>query len=70
MYNRGRAAKGGGEVTTVVTDLTVGPDGCRGWAIYIGWGGAGQTEALANCGRQGPQEGVLEGQKIKKTWKY
>ena len=23
----------------VVADPTVGPDGCRGWTIYIGWGG-------------------------------
>ena len=27
--------KGGREVTFIVADLTVGPDGCRGWAIYI-----------------------------------
>ena len=26
----------GREVTLIIADLTVGPDGCRGWAIYIG----------------------------------
>ena len=26
------------EVTRVITDPTVGPDGCGGWAIYVGWG--------------------------------
>ena len=26
-----------GEVTGVIADLTVGSDGCRGQAIYIGW---------------------------------
>ena len=37
---KGRVARGGGEVTTVIANLTVGPDDCGGWAIYIGWGGA------------------------------
>ena len=37
---------GSGEVTGVITDPTVGPDGCRGQAIYVRWGGAGQKEAL------------------------
>ena len=32
----GRATETGGEVTRVVSNLTVGPDCCRGWAIYIG----------------------------------
>ena len=39
-------ARGGGEA-----DLIVGPSGCRGWAIYVGWGGASQEEALTYCGR-------------------
>ena len=59
MYSGGRAARGGGEVTSVVTNLT---DGCRGQAVYVGLGGASQKEALTNGGRQGPQEGILEGQ--------
>ena len=64
MYSRGGVARGGGEVATVIANLTAGPDGCRGWAIYIGWGGASQKEAPTNCGRQGPQEGILEGQQV------
>ena len=43
-------ATGGGEVTTVIPNLTVGPDGYRGWAIYIGLGGANFQEALTYCG--------------------
>ena len=57
---RGKLAWAGGEVATIVANLTAGPDGCKGQAIYIGWGGASLKEALSHCGRQGPQEGVLE----------
>ena len=57
----GREAGRGGEVTRVITDLTVGPDGHRGCAIYIGRGGASSQEALVCHGRQGPLEGILEG---------
>ena len=38
--HRGRMARGGGEVTTVIANLTVGPDGCGGLAIYVRSGGA------------------------------
>ena len=48
-------------VTTVVANPTAGPDGCRGWTMYVGWGGAGLKEAPSHCWRQGPQEGVLQG---------
>ena len=48
--------------STVITDLTVGPDGCGGWAIYVGWGGAGPEEAPTYCGSQSSPEGILEGQ--------
>ena len=63
----GEEAGTGGEVARVISYLTVGPDGCRGWAIYIRRGGARQKETLADSGRQGSQEGVLEGQKIKEA---
>ena len=62
MYSGGREAGGGGEVATVITYLTVGPDGCGGLAIYVGWGGASQEEALADCVRQSSLKGILEGQ--------
>ena len=51
----------GREVTFIIANLTVGPDGCGGWAIYVGWGGASQEEAPTNCGRQSPPEGIPPG---------
>ena len=54
-------AGGGGEVTRVIVNPTVGPDGCRGQAIYIRWGGASSQEALTYCMRQGSLEGILVG---------
>ena len=32
---RGRATQGGREVTFIIADWTVGPDGWGGWAIYV-----------------------------------
>ena len=61
------AARGGGEVTTVIANPTVGPYGCGGWAIYIGWGGASSYEALTYCGRQSPPERILAGCTIKEN---
>ena len=58
-----REAGRGGEVTGVITNLTVGPDGSGGWAIHVGWGGASQKEALTYHGRQGPPRGIPEGWK-------
>ena len=37
---------------------TVGPDGCIGWAIYVGWGGTSQEKALTYHWRQDPLEGI------------
>ena len=51
----GRKVGRGGEVTRIIANPTVCPDGCRGQAIYIGQGGASQEEALTDCGKQGPQ---------------
>ena len=36
VVGRGKMAGGCGQVTVTVADPTVGPDGCRGWAIYVG----------------------------------
>ena len=47
------------EVTRVIANPRVGPDGCRGGAIYVGWGGASLQEAVTYHGRQGPPEGIL-----------
>ena len=55
---------GGGSVTIIVANLTVGPDGCRSWAICLG-GGAFQKEVLPYHQRQGPTEGFPEGRKGK-----
>ena len=60
MERRAEAEKlgGGGEVVGVTANLTVAPDGCRGQAIYVMWGGAGQEEAPTDHGRQGSPEGI------------
>ena len=42
--SRGREVERGREVAGVIINLTVGPDGCVGQAIYVGWGGAHQKE--------------------------
>ena len=60
----------GGEVTGVVTNLTVGPDGCGDWAIHVGQGGASQKEALTYHGRQGALEGIPEDYKCEEAQKY
>ena len=51
----------GGEVTGVVSNPTVGQDGCRGWAIYVKRGEASSQEAPTYCGRKDPSEGILAG---------
>ena len=56
---RGRVTGTGGEVPRVIANPTVGPDGCRGWAIYIGQGGAILWEAPTYHGRQGLPEGIF-----------
>ena len=45
----------------VISNLTVGPDGCSGWAIYTGREGASQEEALTYHTRPGPPEGIPQG---------
>ena len=57
-------AGGGGVITIIVANPTVGPDGCRGRAICLR-GGACQKEAPPYHQRQGPVEGVPEGRKGK-----
>ena len=47
-------------ITVIVADPTVGPDGCRGWAICLR-GGACPKEALPYHRGQGPMERVPEG---------
>ena len=61
MCRGGRATGRGGEVTTVITNLTVGLDDHGIQAIYVRRGGASLQEALTYCGRQGPPEGILVG---------
>ena len=61
MCSRGRVARGRGKVATVIANPTVGPDGCRGQAIYVRWGGASQEEDLTYHGRQSSPEGILKG---------
>ena len=49
-----KKAGGCGKISIIVNDLTVGPDGCRGWAICFGSGRASQEEAVTYHGRQSP----------------
>ena len=60
-------AGGGGAITIVIANPTVGPDGCGGQAICLR-GGACLKEALPYHWGQGPTEGVPG--KVKKTRKY
>ena len=53
-------AGGCGKVPIIVSNMTVGPDGCRSWAICLG-GGASQEEVPTYCGRQNPLEGIPPG---------
>ena len=39
----------------------VGQDDCGGQAIYIGWGGTGQEEAMTDHVKQGSPEGIPKG---------
>ena len=60
----GWTAGGGGAITVIAANLTVGPDGCRGQAICLR-GGACPKEALPYHQGQGPMEGVPESRKGK-----
>ena len=53
---RGGAAQGGWEVTAVVANPTVGPDGCGGWAIYVRWEGANLKEVQSLLWKAKPPE--------------
>ena len=57
-------AGGGGKIPVIITNLTVGPNGCRGQAICFR-GGASEEEAPPYHGRQSPPEGVPQGRKSK-----
>ena len=59
----------GGKVTRAIANLTVGPDGCRGWAIYVGRGGASLQEGPTYHGRQSPPEGILAGCTVEEALK-
>ena len=61
MGGGGKMAEGCWEVTVIIADLTVGSDGCRSQAIYIGSARASQKEALSYHGRQSHPERVPPG---------
>ena len=58
-----------GQVTDIVTDLTVGPDGCRSWAICVG-GEPAQRKLHPAIGGKAPQKEFWKAGKVKKTRKY
>ena len=55
-----------GEVARVITYPTVGPDGCRGWAIYIRWGELARRKLQPTMGGKAPQKEFLKARKVKK----
>ena len=66
----GRVTGTGGEVTGVISNPPVGPDGCRGWAIYVRQGGASSQEAQPTMGDKVPQKEFLWAAPLKKHPKY
>ena len=58
------------EVTRVITDPTVGTDGCRGQDIYVGQGGASQEESSDWPWEARPQKEFLQDGKVKKPQRY
>ena len=56
----GKMAGGCGKVTVIIANLSVGPGGCRDWAICFR-GGASQEEALTYHGRQSHRERIPSG---------
>ena len=69
--DRGDRATGmGEEVTGVITNPTVGPDSCGGWAIYIGLGGASLQEALTYHGGKAHWKEFLWTAPLEKPQKY
>ena len=65
MGGGSKKAGGCGNIAIIITNPTVGPDGCRGQAIYLGLGGASQEEAPTDHGRQSHPEGISQGWKGK-----
>ena len=63
-------ARGGGEVATVIANLTVGPDSCGGWAIYVRWGKPATKKLHTTVGGKAPRKEFLTPGKLKKTQKY
>ena len=66
--------KGGGEeagrgwvITRIIPNQTAGTDGHRGRILRASSGGASQKESLADSGRQGSMQGVLEGLNAEKA---
>ena len=57
----GKEIGGGGEVSRVVPNQKVGSNGCRAGTIDLSRGETSPKETPANCGRQGPKEGVPQG---------
>ena len=70
MYSRDKAARGGGEVATVVTDPTVGPHGCRGGPSMLARKEAARKNLQPTMGGKAPQKEFLKAVKVKKTQKY
>ena len=65
----GWTAGGGGAITIVITNPTVGPDSCEGQAICLGVGAAWR-KLHPTIGGKAPWKELLKAGKVKKTRKY
>ena len=68
--SRGREVGGGGEVARVITNLTVGPDGCRGWPSMLGREELPRKKLWLTVGGKAPQKEFLQAGKVKKPQRY
>ena len=66
----GRATGRGGAVTRVGTNLTVGPDGCRGQPYMLDGEEPAHKKLWPTVGGKDPQKEFLLAALLKKTWKY
>ena len=66
----GGTAGGNREVAIIITNLTVGPGGCRGWTIYIRGEEPARKKLHPTMGGKAPRKEFLKAGKVKKLQKY
>ena len=66
----GKMAGGYGKVAFIITNPTVGPDGCKGQAIYISKEEPVRRKLQPTVGDKPPWKEFLQAGKVKKTRRY